>query len=110
MKQHHVPETQRAEYNRTLEQAYRYAQEVEPKLPMYFYVLKDADMVRKLIAIVCFISVRVVSHFLISIRFLADLHYTGTTNPHLKWHRKIHPAFEYPLNTNRTGTTGQRPV
>ena len=52
MKQYQVPETQRGEYNRILEQAYRHAQEVEPKLPMYFYMLKDTDMVRKLIAIV----------------------------------------------------------
>jgi len=52
MKQHQVPEAQRAEYNRILEQAYRLAQEIEPKLPMYFYVLKDADMIRKLIAII----------------------------------------------------------
>src|ERR1700685_2520789 len=52
MKQHQVPKNQRGEYDRILEQAYRCAQEVEPKLPMYFHVLKDADMVRKLIAIV----------------------------------------------------------
>jgi len=52
MKQHQVPENQRGEYNRILEQAYRCAQEVEPKLLTYFYVLKDADMVRKLIAII----------------------------------------------------------
>lgn len=52
MKQHQVPETQRGDYGRILEQAYRHAQEVEPKLPMYYYVLKDQDMVRKLIAIV----------------------------------------------------------
>jgi len=52
VKQHQVPENQKGEYSRILEQAYRCAQEVEPKLPMYFYVLKDADMVRKLIAII----------------------------------------------------------
>jgi hypothetical protein len=52
MKQHQVPENQRREYSRILKQAYRCAQEVEPKLLMYFYVLKDADMVRKLTAIV----------------------------------------------------------
>lgn len=42
-----------------LEQAYHHAQEVEPKLPMYYYVLKDAEMVKKLIAIVS------VSHFML---------------------------------------------
>ena len=43
MKQHQVPEIHRGEYNRILEQAYRHAQEVEPKLPMYFYLLKDPE-------------------------------------------------------------------
>src|SRR5882762_1210458 len=51
-KQYHVPEAQRADYGRILEQAHRHAQEVEPKLPMYFHVLKNPDMIRKLIAIV----------------------------------------------------------
>jgi len=49
MKQHTVPESQKVEYIRILEQVHRRAQDV---LPMYFYALKDPDMVRKLIAIV----------------------------------------------------------
>jgi hypothetical protein len=52
MQQHQVPETQREEYNSTLQQAYRHAQEVEPKLEMYLWLLKDPDMVRTLVAIV----------------------------------------------------------
>jgi hypothetical protein len=69
VKQHQVPENQRGEYSRILEQTYRCAQEVEPKLPMYFYVLKDVDIVRKLIAIVCilYIFTRPAVHYSIAI-------------------------------------------
>ena len=52
MKRYPVPEALRGDYGRILERAYPHAQEVEPKLPMYYYVLQDQYMVRKLIAIV----------------------------------------------------------
>jgi hypothetical protein len=52
MKHYQVPENQRVDYLKTLEQAYRYAQQIEPKLPMYYYVLRDTDMLRKLVAII----------------------------------------------------------
>jgi hypothetical protein len=52
MKQYQVPENQRMDYLKALEQAYRYAQEIEPKLPMFYYVLREPDMIRKLVAII----------------------------------------------------------
>ncbi|KAF8072116.1 hypothetical protein FPV67DRAFT_1411823 [Lyophyllum atratum] len=47
-----VPMDQRAEFNNLLQQLHHYAQEIDTKLPMYFYVLKSEDLIRKLIAII----------------------------------------------------------
>lgn len=55
MTQHLVPDQQKVEYNRCLEQAFQAAAEIDPKLSMFFHVLGDGDLVKKLVAIVSFI-------------------------------------------------------
>ncbi|GLB40609.1 hypothetical protein LshimejAT787_0804800 [Lyophyllum shimeji] len=47
-----VPIEQRAEYNSLLQQLQHVAQEIDSKLPMYLFVLKSEDTIRKLIAII----------------------------------------------------------
>lgn len=47
---------QRAEFNSLLDQLQGYAQQIESKLPMYYFVLKSEDGIKRLIAIVCFLS------------------------------------------------------
>ncbi|KAF7970492.1 hypothetical protein HWV62_23801 [Athelia sp. TMB] len=42
MTQHNVLDADRVEYNRVLEQAFHASQEMDPKLPKFFEVLKDA--------------------------------------------------------------------
>lgn len=52
MKQHQVPDNQRMDYVKFVDLAFRYAHDIEPKLPYYYYVLQDIEMIRKLVAIV----------------------------------------------------------
>ncbi|KZP27348.1 hypothetical protein FIBSPDRAFT_928183 [Athelia psychrophila] len=52
MTQHIVPDQEKVEYNRVLEQAFHASQEMDPKLPMFFYVLKEGDLIKKLVAII----------------------------------------------------------
>lgn len=47
---------QRAEFNSVLEQLQGYAQQIDNKLPMYYVVLKSEDAIKRLIAIVGFLS------------------------------------------------------
>jgi hypothetical protein len=47
-----IPLDQRIDYNNMVEQLHRFAQELDHKLPMYFIVLKNEDVIKKLIAIV----------------------------------------------------------
>jgi hypothetical protein len=51
-----VPDEQKLEFGRMIEQIYRYTQDLEPKLPMYCIMLKQEEMIRKLIAIVRHLS------------------------------------------------------
>jgi len=48
-----VPQEHHTEYASLIEQLHHFAQEIDGKLPMYLFVLKSEDMVKKLIAIVC---------------------------------------------------------
>lgn len=52
IKQHTIPEQQRAKYVEILEQVQRMSGDIEPKLPMYYYILRDGDTIKRLIAIV----------------------------------------------------------
>lgn len=47
-----VPVDQRAEYNRILEQLFRQCQDTEQKLGMIYVLLKQDDLLQKLITIV----------------------------------------------------------
>lgn len=47
-----VPQEHHQEYATLLDQLHRFAQEIDAKLPMYMFVLKSEDMIKKLIAIV----------------------------------------------------------
>jgi hypothetical protein len=47
-----VPDDQKREFNRMLEQLHRYVVDMEPSLALYFLLLKQEDVIRKLIAIV----------------------------------------------------------
>ena len=49
---HDIPQEHQAEYNATIEQLYRFSQEIDGKLPTYLYVLKSEDAIKKLVAIV----------------------------------------------------------
>jgi hypothetical protein len=110
MKQYAVPDSQKAEYIRTLEQAHRYAQELEPKLPLYFYVLKDPEMIRKLIAIVRIIMLPSTCQPCVPDHLFADLHNAGTADACRGWRTEVHLVFEYPLDSNPADTTSQRAV
>lgn len=48
-----VPMEQRMEYNGLVDKLHQYAQEVDPKLPMYYLIIKQEEVLKKLIAIVC---------------------------------------------------------
>lgn len=50
----HIPDDQRPEYTQLLEQVYKMTSELEPKLPMYFAVFKNDELLRKYVAIVSF--------------------------------------------------------
>jgi hypothetical protein len=52
MQAHDIPQEQQAEFATLIEQLFRYSQEIDPKLPMYMFVLKSEEAVKKLIAIV----------------------------------------------------------
>lgn len=52
MAEHFVADQQKVEYNRHLEQAFQASEEMDPKLPMYFYVLKDIDLISEMVVIV----------------------------------------------------------
>jgi len=52
MQAQHVPDEQRLEYNNVLEKVHKLTTELEPKLPMYFTVLRNEDVIRKCVAIV----------------------------------------------------------
>jgi hypothetical protein len=110
MKQYAVPESQKEEYNRTLEQAFRHAQELEPKLPLYFYVLKDPEMIRKLIAIVRIIMLCSTCQSCVPYHLFADLHDAATADACRGWCTEVHPVFEYPLDLDSADTTSQRTV
>lgn len=47
-----VPQEHHQEYATLLDQLHRFAQEIDAKLPMYMFVLKSEDMIKKLIAII----------------------------------------------------------
>ena len=47
---------QRAEFNSVLDQLQTNAQQIDNKLPMYYVVLKSEDAIKRLIAIVGFLS------------------------------------------------------
>jgi hypothetical protein len=47
-----VQDDQRLEFGHLIEQLYRHTHELEPKLPMYCIMLKQEEMIRKLISIV----------------------------------------------------------
>lgn len=48
-----IPNEQRPEFNALIEQLHHYAQEMDGKLSMYYFVLNSEDAIKKLIAIVC---------------------------------------------------------
>lgn len=50
-----LPVAQHAEYSNLFDQMQPFLQEVDSKLSMYLYFLKSEEMVKKLIAIVCWI-------------------------------------------------------
>ena len=47
-----VPDEQRLQYNEVLEKTHKLTTDLEPKLPMYFAVLRNEDDIRKCVAIV----------------------------------------------------------
>ena len=47
-----VPPEQRVQFNATLEQLHRVMTENESKLPMFFMLLNNSDLIKKLILIV----------------------------------------------------------
>ena len=60
-----LPEQQRFEYNKTFEQLYRYASDVQDKLPVFACYLQE-DMLRKLFTMVRYLHREVDSSFTLS--------------------------------------------
>lgn len=77
MQTQEVPLEHQAEYASLIEQLSHFALEIDNKLPMYLFVLKSEDAVKKLIAIVCVIYVSV-SFALLIVNCGTDS-YCGTT-------------------------------
>ena len=93
MTQHNVLDADRIEYNRVLEQAFHASQEMDPKLPMFFYVLKDGNLMRQLIAIVSFTFFY--SSVVSTLPPLLDRCCTGAAKPHYQRDPKVHITHDY---------------
>jgi hypothetical protein len=50
-----VQDDQKRDFSRMLEQLHRYVLEMEPSLALYFMLLKQEEVIKKLIAIVGFV-------------------------------------------------------
>lgn len=87
-----------------LDQAYRFAQEVEPKLPMYFYVLRDTEMIRKLVAVV---RIYLAFTFLHADHPFADNRRTRTAKSSRIWLSEIHLTFRHASYADYTGAKCQ---
>jgi hypothetical protein len=47
-----VPEDKRLEHSLVLDNLFKYCQEIDPKLWLYYLVIKNEDIIRRLIAVV----------------------------------------------------------